>query len=392
MHCPRDIVYLHRVPIPGPAANTVQVAKMCDAFERAGVPTTLVLPGAGPETGQRIADYYGLLTVPKVASALAPKVPGRMLLFGLSACLSHADRKRSIVYTRTISVAFTAARLGYPLALEMHGPLWGDKDRDTSRFLKIIESDSFLGLVVISGKIAEWFEAEYPQLKGRIIVAHDGADPAPEGIPPRSLQGNFKVGYTGHLYPGKGMELIAAIAPLCPTVTFHVVGGLPEDIARWKTELDGKADNIVFHGHQPHHDIPGFIAGMDVVLAPYLRFVRGQGGEGRNLSDWMSPLKLFEYMSMGKPILCSDLPVLREVLSDGANARLADPDRPEDWAEILDALRADPTERTRLGAAAQRDFLTHYTWDKRAELILERLGALDTGGARPSAAHRDAAE
>lgn len=368
-----DLVYVHPVPIPGPAANTVQVAKMCDAFARSGVATKLVQPQAA--SGAQIASYYGLASDPRVVSGLAPKLPGRMLLFGLDACLRHASRRTSVIYTRSISVAFAATKLGYRVALEMHGPLWDDKSKDRERFDRIIRTPAFTTLVVISQKIADWYLETYPDLDGRIIVAHDGADPVTTEVTPRPLAGSFRVGYTGHLYPGKGMELISAIAPLCPEATFHVVGGLPEDISRWQRELAeaGTGDNIVFHGHQPHTEIAGFIEAMDVVLAPYLRFVRGQGGETRNLSDWMSPLKLFEYMAHGKAILCSDLPVLREVLSDGRNARLADPDRPEDWAALLRESAADPTARDNLGRQARADFLDHYSWDKRAETILEGI-------------------
>lgn len=164
-----------------------------------------------------------------------------MILFGLDACLRHASRRRSVIYTRSISVAYVATWLGYKVALEMHGPLWEDKSSDSKRFTKIIKRSSFTALVVISQKIADWYIEAYPALASRIIVAHDGADPVTAPVTPRELSGTFRIGYTGHLYPGKGMELISDIAPLCPEATFHVVGGLPEDIDRWKLSLDASA-------------------------------------------------------------------------------------------------------------------------------------------------------
>jgi glycosyltransferase involved in cell wall biosynthesis len=112
---------------------------------------------------------------------------------------------------------------------------------------------------------------------------------------------------------------------------------------------------------------------MDAVLAPYLRVVHGVGGGGGNLAAWMSPLKIFEYMAAGKPILSSDLPVLREVLRDGENAMLRAPEDIEGWATALTQLFRDEGLRARLGAQARRDFDAHYSWNRRARSILDAI-------------------
>jgi glycosyltransferase involved in cell wall biosynthesis len=86
----------------------------------------------------------------------------------------------------------------------------------------------------------------------------------------------------------------------------------------------------------------------------------------------MSPLKIFEYMSQNRPIVVSDLPVLREVL-DEKKAVLVDPEDPAEWVRGIDGLR-DASLRQRLAGAAYREFLEHYTWKGRARGILEILG------------------
>ena len=87
----------------------------------------------------------------------------------------------------------------------------------------------------------------------------------------------------------------------------------------------------------------------------------------------MSPLKLFEYMAAGKPILASDIPALREVLRDGETALLLPPGDAQAWAAAARRLLADPPAATALGARAQADFLATYTWEARATGILARL-------------------
>jgi hypothetical protein len=85
----------------------------------------------------------------------------------------------------------------------------------------------------------------------------------------------------------------------------------------------------------------------------------------------MSPLKLFEYMAAGKPILCSDLPVLREIVEDGRNGLLLPLADADAWVAALCRLRDAPEERRRLGAAARADLVARYTWRERARRIQE---------------------
>lgn len=375
------LTYVHMAPVPSFAANAVQVARMCSAFAAAGAETLLVQPSGSGGTAEEIAAQYGLERRFETRSVPAPPVPGRELIFGALAALRHGPRRGGVVYARSVSVGAAAAALGRPVVLEMHIPASGMRRRLARRLGHVLASPHFVTMIVISGSLKDDYERRYPSLRGRILVAHDGAAPAGAAVTPMPLQGEFRVGYVGHLYPGKGMEIIAPLARLCPWATFHIVGGAPPDLAIWKDHLAPSA-NVVFHGHVPHQRTESYLAGMDVVLAPYLRVVLGVGGGGGNLADWMSPLKIFEYMAAGRPILSSNLPVLREVLGDGGNALLRDPDDIEGWAAALAQLHGDGDLRHRIGAQAQRDFNALYTWDKRARSILDAIQAGRLAGCR----------
>ena len=91
----------------------------------------------------------------------------------------------------------------------------------------------------------------------------------------------------------------------------------------------------------------------------------------------MSPLKLFEYMAARKPILCSDLPVLREIIQHGRNGLLLPVNDHEAWINALQRLLADPTERERLGANARADLLARHTWQRRATRVIDFLAQGD---------------
>jgi glycosyltransferase involved in cell wall biosynthesis len=173
----------------------------------------------------------------------------------------------------------------------------------------------------------------------------------------------------GHLYAGRGIELINTMARALPSVAFHLVGGSEED--RGRMVRLGLSPNVILHGHHPPSQLANFFQKFDAVLAPYQSKVAVAGGG--DTSDYMSPLKLFEYMAWGKPILCSDLPVLREVIEHRRNGLLLPPDDPATWVAALNRLIANPAERECLGNNARTDFLTRHTWRQRADRVLDGL-------------------
>ncbi len=89
-------------------------------------------------------------------------------------------------------------------------------------------------------------------------------------------------------------------------------------------------------------------------------------------AGWMSPLKLFDYMAAGRPIIASDLPVFRTILEHGRNAWLVEPDSGEALATGIQQVLHDPELAARLTEQAAQD-IRQYTWEKRARTILERF-------------------
>jgi glycosyltransferase involved in cell wall biosynthesis len=366
------IFYLSGSVIPSRAANSVHVMKMCQAFAAAGHTVTLFgwrgdAPAADPFA------HYGVEPAFRLRLVRPPRVPRTGLLAMTATVLGAVLRgpRPDLVYARNLPVAAAVARLGVPVVYEAHNPPAGPRARRALRGLA--RRRGFARLVVISAALRDEYARSFPELSGRIVVAHDAADPleAAGGAAPRAWPGDpsrLQAAYIGQLYPGKGMEVVAAIAGRTPGVDLHVVGGEDAEVAAWNARLAG-ADGVWFHGFVPHGALPAYFARFDAFLAPYQSRVMGVGG-GRDLSQWMSPLKIFEYMAAGKPILCSDLPVLREVLEDGRNALLLPPDEPDAWVAALERLRADPALAARLGARAREDFLARHTWRRRAEAVL----------------------
>ena len=84
-------------------------------------------------------------------------------------------------------------------------------------------------------------------------------------------------------------------------------------------------------------------------------------------------MKMFEYMSSNNPIISSDLPVLREVLTHNYNCLLCTPDNTDDWLFALDRICNDTSLAQTLSQNAFNDYDTKYTWKKRASTIVNNF-------------------
>ena len=349
--------------------------KMCQAFAKSGHEVALIVRDNGNEMQQGVTDaheYYGVDTCFDIIKLPWMRMKGRGYVYGLSAARKAGTMSPDLVYCRNTAGCFFVAKTGLPVIFEAHSPPECSGRIQERMFRSFIGLHNLRKLVVITSALKEHCQARYPHTRGRTQVAPDGADAVPPGIQPVELPGKgtrVQAGYVGHLYKGKGMELIAELAPACAWADFHVVGGMDDDIQYWKNKCH-KIQNIRFHGHFPHQEVVRYIAAFDVVLLPLGKFVAPYGKENNNIASWTSPLKVFEYLAAGKPIISSDLPVLRDVLRHDHNALLCPPDNVDVWASALEVMMKDQGLCERLGRTAYREFLEHYTWKARANKVL----------------------
>lgn len=178
----------------------------------------------------------------------------------------------------------------------------------------------------------------------------------------------FSCGYFGHLYEGRGIEIIIDLAKYFQNVIFLVFGGNDEDI--YRISRNTFTPNLRLMGHVDNVVAREAMLAVDCLLMPYQEKV-SIGQKGHDTARWMSPMKMFEYMSSHNPIISSDLPAIREILINKTNALLVKCDDVEAWKESLLTLLNDKELSLAISNYAFRQYKDMYNWDVRAKKIIK---------------------
>lgn len=356
---------------------------MCHAFASEGHKVSLYVPAweGGSHPLCDVFKFYGVsqnfdiqwLRVPGLGARLSPLRRLAQVVYSLYASWKARRQAPDLVYGRSFLACCTAALLGCTVFFESHVSIAANSWRG-KLLSHLVKRGNIRKVVVISNALKEYYATKMGLPAANLIVAHDAADipEFQENVANEPSDGRLQVGYVGHLYPGKGMEIISRLIPKCPWADFHIVGGKDHDIEKWRLRLNSYK-NIYFHGFVMPGETERYRQRCDVLLAPYQQKVLPYGKKGTDLAPWMSPLKLFEYMASGKAILCSNLNVLQEVLDNQKTGIFCDSENIDEWADMLKKLRDDENFRIQLGENARSEFLSKYTWQARASSIVKAL-------------------
>ena len=289
----------------------------------------------------------------------------------------------SLVYERYSLWSFAgmeyARANATPGLLEVNAPLLEEQARhrglvDQASAREVAERvfSAATGLLAVSEEVARYVES-FETAQGKVHVVPNGVNP--ERFPAHleaSLpagDGIFTVGFLGSMKPWHGLEkLIDAFARFharWPDTRLLLVGDGPvrEQLAAeaWSRNL-GNA--VQFTGAVAAGAVPGLLASMDVAVAPYPDLA----------NFYFSPLKLYEYMAAGLPVIASRVGQIEQVIEDQLTGFLVPPGEVPALAEALERMREQPEFSRRLGQAARKKALLEHTWDRTVERILQIAG------------------
>lgn len=382
-----EILLITMSPVLSGEAPGVQVANMAQALVELGRTVTVIepLPGRAltPEAAGALLGFTpGFATI-----ALSRRVHrGQSYFHALRVDRRLRRRPVDLVYSRNLRACLLPAMRGVPTVLEVHTltSLLGHQDRWALR--RLLASKGLRGVVAISQALADDLVDVLGIPADRILVAHDAVrldsqdaaaqDSTRDGPFENGSEGDsVQVGYTGSLFGGRGVDLLLAAAARLPWMTLHLVGGpaTAADALRRRLTDDPSGGDVIVHGPVSPAEARRLQSRFDVLVAPFGRSVLTDSGV--DSSRWMSPMKVFEYLASGRPVVISDLPVLREVIRPDVDALMVPPDDLEALVGALVRLRDEPDLGSRLAAAALERARTEFTWELRAQRILERFGA-----------------
>jgi glycosyltransferase involved in cell wall biosynthesis len=421
------ILYLADIRFPLERANGIQSMETCHALAARGHDVTLVVRPDSHTPARDPFAFYGLRPLPaadhadraaehadhadraaeprrgslriEVVPLAGPATARRVgyVTFALGRAMGRG--RQDLVFTRDLGLASLLLRMPAaarpPVVYEAHGIaaevaaalpglVTGAPAASPSKLRRLARREAHVwsaadGYVTITEGLKKELERRFGS-RSRIAVVPDGAnaanDPDPRSPTPDPRSPTFTIGYAGHLYPWKGVDLvIEAVAALRDTHGLIIGGHEQEpDLARVQALAAERncASRVTFTGLIPPAEVAARLRDADVLLLP--------NPASAISTSFTSPLKLFEYMASGRPMVASDLPSLREVLTDGENALLVEPGSAPALADGVQRVRNDPALGARLARQARRD-VQEFTWARRAGRLEALFAELTGSGA-----------
>ncbi len=371
--------------IPSLTANSIQAMKVAQALMQLGHDVRMFAPAeAEPATHEALLAHYGLQVAPPLKLIPSFRL-FRRLDFVLRAQAAAEKFGADLIYTWLPQSAVFALVRRDPVVLEMHADVAGNGAwwlrqfwKRPGRKLMTVTTSALRKALERSTNLQSRPERSRRVDETSLLVAPNGVElekyaglPSPvEARQHLNLKEGLTVGFTGHIYPGRGADLLFELARQMPQVNFLWVGGAPDLVDFWRGKLtDAHMTNVTMTGFVKHEVIPLYQAAADVLLMPYSRSISASSGQ--DIAEVINPMKMFEYMASGRAILSADLSSIREVLNEG-NAVLCEPGEIGKWRLEIEALLTDEPRRLALGAQARKD-VEQLTWVKREERIMSAI-------------------
>lgn len=358
------IFYIADFILPSNRAYAIHVFKMLDNFYKHGYKSCLFIPFFEKKKLRKAINFFD---IKDKNSILIKRIFKKKLIFNFFyriifgykvAKELKSSKEKNLVITRSLMTSIFLSIYKISHFLEIHQELKG-----LTKYLLInmnfINSKYIIKNIFISKSLANFYKKNTSKYK----VLHDAVDISK--FKKKNIKKVKKVSYVGSFYKGRGIELIFNIAKELKNINFYLYGKRNE-------KFNNIPKNVYLRNFVEQSKIPVILKNSDLILLPYSKKVFiSSDRNSSDISRFMSPLKLFESLASGTPIICSNIKVLREILKDGYNSILIN--NYEDKNQWVTEIRKIEKDKKKLKFLSDNALSTskNYTWYKRSKNFLD---------------------
>ena len=366
------ICYLSNSSIPSRAASSIQTVKMCEAFSKLNNKVLLITIN-DLKYKSNFLNFYNVKSkflIKKIKNFKSFPLGINYYLFSIFSIIESLKFKPNIYITRNFFTCLLLVVLKKNVILELHHSL--DMESRIVKFLttriKFLNSFYIKKVIAITDGVKEEYIKKNIINKNKIFVLPSGSSIKKkfEFLNDKKF---FKIGYFGSMFRSRGLNLIEKLAKIDFKNEYYLYGDFKgKNIYRYRNS--GK--NIIINDYIPYKDIPNELNKMDILLMPYVSSITVAGDVG-DITKFTSPLKLFDYLSVGKIIMCSNFYILKEVIKEKKNAVfIKNYNNPYSWKNEIEKLKYQPSKQLII-SKNNYALSKKYSLINRAEKILKGI-------------------
>ncbi len=312
----KKINYVHFSSIPSSLPSSLQVIKTCESLSKNNYDVTLIKPGTGFKTSS-VTKYYNLkkkVNIKEFKSIDSFPQGIKFYLYSFYCLIFILKTKNSITISRSYFICYLLLLFRKKVILEIHHDTKGESrvTKFILKFFNFFNKKNLINIVAITESVKSLFISKYKVKPDKITVLPSGSSIRINFKPNFNYNNRLKIGYFGSLSASKGINTILKLSKIDKDNDYYIFGGSKSEIKKLKKKNTNS--NLYLNENVPYKIIPKIMIKMNILTIPYTRHIKSSG-EVDDISKYTSPLKLFDYLAVGKLIISSDLKVLKEVIS-----------------------------------------------------------------------------
>ncbi len=358
--------------IPAKSANSIATLKICEAFAQLNNDVMLITRNSN----SRIEEIYKLYNIKfkfKIKNIKNFKdfpIKLKYYLFSLISIIASLNFKPDLYITRNLFTCFLLVLFRKKVIIELHNDISHETRivRILIRLTNYLNSKYILKIITITNSVKYEYVNKKYTYENKTLVLPSGSS-IKNKFKFNINKKEFKIGYFGSLYKSRGTDLIIELSKIDRENRYYLYGDLSQ-VA--KSKLNNLSKNLKIKNYVPYTEIPQNLDKMDILLMPYVSSITVHGNVS-NITKYTSPLKLFDYLSAGKIIICSDYKVLKEIIKDKKNAIfIKNYKNPYSWKNEILKLKNQLSKQFII-SRNNYSLSKKYSLKKRAEIILNSI-------------------